>query len=551
MRKLLLGITLLYSLIFCYACSLTSSQDVRLLQEAIQYAEDKPEHAQMLIDSIFLPEQHLDKHAYMQYLVTRVQVGYKNFKDISTDTMIFNANAYFDAQKLNRDPFLFLSHFYTACVYREQGRDEQAIKAYKRALSIAEDEKDEAGEALVYYNIGDLYFNQNAHERAFDYYKNAVARYTKDTTKMLIALQAAGRSALLIGQIDTAMLFFDKSIDMAEKTLNKAEQAKSLHSKSVAYHEAHRFQEAIPLLVKAKTIDPDSASVTRYNLNLARTYLALGKIDSASYYTHQLEDSIGHLSDRHLKSAVSEFLAELYSNQANYPLAIRYLQIKDSCNMQIMQQTNVEQLANAEHRYDLATKETQLNQERARTYRLGLVLAVCSFAILIILGLGVYLHIRHKRQKKESLRLKQQAATNQCLMAVYGNYVSNITLFKDTIENLIVKYTRAGNKEVFVGYQKIRQLVDTMDSKINIGNASIIKDYLTGSSLLKDSEIKQLKSDDQLLVALLHAKVKHIETAGLLRITKHALTSRKSRLRNKLVRMGIKENIINKIFKPN
>lgn len=548
MRKLLPGILLISLSCLFNACRTSYSPDVNLLNKATSLVETDPKQALKLIDSIFMPEHKLNKEQYMRYVVTRVQVYYKNYRDISTDILIFKARDYFQA--FPSDPFNFLSHFYTGCVYREQQRFDLAILAYKEALSIAKQADNRLNEGLVYYNIGNLYYNQLAYREAWNNYKNAAVKYQGDTTKTLISLEAAGQSALLFGKMDSAMLFFNKAIDLASKTTNRAEKAKSFQSKAVAYYEDAQYQKAIPLLLKARSIDPDSSAVVRYNLNLARTYLAMNKQDSARFYTLHLQKSLPDISDVHLKAAISEFLADLYVDQGNYPLAITYLRVKDSCNLRILQKTNVQQLADAEKKYDLATKASLLSQERARSYRLGLIIAVCGFVIIGITGFGAYLQVKHKRARIEGLRLKQQAASNECLLSVYRNHIGNVATLKDRIENLIIRYTRSGVKDVFDGYEKISQAVNSMDAKMHAGYENFVRDYLNTLSLLSEQQVSQLKLEEQLLLTLLHARCSHMEIARLLQIKKHALTTRKARLREKLEKIGVKENCLINIFNP-
>ena len=59
-----------------------------LLTQAQQVVDNHPDSALQLIDSIFYPEKSLKEKDYMSYLVTRVQARYKNYTDVSNDTLI-------------------------------------------------------------------------------------------------------------------------------------------------------------------------------------------------------------------------------------------------------------------------------------------------------------------------------------------------------------------------------------------------------------------------------------------------------------------------------
>ncbi len=540
---------ILFTLIIGFFYSCTSQPEApKLLREASKLAENNPVEAMNLIDSIADPENSLTKEQYMQYLVTRVQVYYKNFRDISRDTLIFEARDYFRRKRNNYSNLRFLSYFYSGSVYREQQRNNLAINEYKHALTIAEEESNKPQQAFVHYNIGNLYFEQHAYQTALDYYKKAVINYKSDTAKILISLAAAGQSSLLLGERDSALTYFDQALQLTREIGNKSEEAKSLQNKAVTLYEQRNYQDAIPLLQEAVKIDPDSSEVARYNLNLARTYKSLGVQDSVTFYVRELEKSMDKIPDLYFQSAVSKFLADVYIDKGDYPTAINYLQIRDSCIRQIAKNTNVKELASAEREYDLAKKESLLAKEKMRSYRLGLIVTICCL-IIVITGSGLfYQNLKHKRQKEENLRLQQQASQNECLVAVYRNHIGNVGSFKNQVDNLIVSYSRRGVEDASVGFEKIKNAVDEMETKIQTGYSTFITDYLHTLSILSKEQIEILKSEDQLLITLLQARYSHAEIAGLLRVTNHALTTRKSRLKDKLQRIGLQESQINRIF---
>lgn len=118
MKKRLYQIVITATVVCFTACN-PQPEAPTLLQQAQAVIETHPDSAMQLIDSIFYPEGTLEKKHYMQYLVTRVQARYKNFRPVAEDTLIFKVRDYFTAHDKDLKQST-LAWFYSGCVYREQ-----------------------------------------------------------------------------------------------------------------------------------------------------------------------------------------------------------------------------------------------------------------------------------------------------------------------------------------------------------------------------------------------------------------------------------------------
>ncbi|GEM_PF-775571 len=556
-----LGLYIFISIFILSSCSPKSgAQD--LLEKAKDLAENRPDSAVRFIDSILTPLNSLDKELYMEYLVTKVQLYYKNSRDITQDTLIFEAKDYFDETGHNNSDMNFLSHFYSGCLHRENNHFDKAIIEYKCALSIAEREKMTSRQGLVFYNIGDLYFERRSYSKALQYYQSAIINYQSDPTRQLFSLQSAGQACLLKGEIDSAFMYFDSAIDLSRRSGDKSEEAGCLQNKAVALYEQGNYKSAIPLFLSAKNIDPEPEENVRYNLNLARAYNSLGKQDSSEFYTNELKSSFKKIENVYFKKSAAEFLANRCMSDGNYTDALQYLHLKDSCLQQIMDITNVHELALAEQRYDMASKEMQLAITRGDNYRLGLIIVTISLFSAIVTAVSIYFGLKQKSQKYELAKqedeiqtqkrefneLQQEKRKNEFINSIFRNYISNIASFKYQINNIVVGYSGNAKKDPAEGFAKIKKNVDSMENGIQKGYSSIISDYFRLFKIIDDSYIDQLKSEEKLLLTLICEKYGNSEIAGLLQIKSHALTVRKSRLKDKLQKLGVSEDNILEIF---
>ena len=218
-----------------------------LLEQAEALMENRPDSAMRLVDSIFYPEKNLRKPQYMQYLVTRVQARYKNYRPVHEDTLIFTARDYFVA-KGKAPRRITLAYFYSGCVHRERKEYDKAMQQYKTAEEYAARTGDADLRGLVRYNMGDLLAEQGLHAEALEQYRTAESLYRQSPVnpeeKQARCLAATGRMFLLLGEQDSAFAAFHKGLELAETSGNSELQSLLAQNLSVGYKESGQYAEA-------------------------------------------------------------------------------------------------------------------------------------------------------------------------------------------------------------------------------------------------------------------------------------------------------------------
>lgn len=235
MRIVFYGILVISIILSSSGCN-SRSEALSLLREARRIIEINPESALLLLDSIADPGE-LSGTDHMEYRVRIVQARYKNSIPVSGDTAIFEARDYFSQRTGNNWELSFLSYFYSGCVYREQQQYGRAVKEYKQALTIAQQHNDEAQQAFVLYNIGDLYFDKRSYEQALTYYKQAADKYKDDSDRKLVSLRAAAQASLLSGNSDSAFVYFETGLNLAKEQDDKSQEALFMQNMAIAFFE--------------------------------------------------------------------------------------------------------------------------------------------------------------------------------------------------------------------------------------------------------------------------------------------------------------------------
>lgn len=374
-----------------------------LLRQAEQLAETNPDSAMLLIDSIFYPEKSLNREQYMNYLVTRVQVRYKNSRDIDGDTLVFDAARYF-AQKGKDPKQTARAQFYSGCVRREQNRFEPAMQYYKDAERYAERAKDTNLQGLIQFNIGDLLNMQKQYVEARKSYKLAEQLYAlmpgRAYDKQAHALSAIGRMFLLEKNPDSALFYFHKGMEPANHTEDKAIQSLLAQNLSIAYSEKAQYGDAEKYLRQSFVLNNDSSELPRYYLNFARLYSNMEQPDSAGYYTELLKQHINTLDNTYFKASAYSYLANREKKRGNYDAAFSCQNKRMQVLAHIMEERGSQSVYEALRKYDY--EQIQKQYYHTLSNRLQWIIALMG---VVIVG-GVFFTWYWVRQRKRKAEIQ-------------------------------------------------------------------------------------------------------------------------------------------------
>ena len=392
------------------SCLNPQPQAPQLLKQAQALIDTRPDSAMRLIDSIFYPEASLRKPQYMQYLVTRVQARYKNYRPVAEDTLIFAARDYF--VRKGKDPRqTTLACFYSGCVYREQDNFDKAMQQYKKAEQYAAKTDDVDLQGLVQYNMGDLLAEQGLHAQALEKYKEAEKFYSRSPTnpeeKQAGCLEAIGQMFLLSGENDNALSAFYRGIELAKLSENKAVQSQLHQNIGIAYREMGNYTEAERHLRHTLLLENDTTEAPRYYLNFAKLYLETRQADSAAFYANRLRQSVEKLDDPYFKASAYAFLAENARGNADYNDAFSYLQQSRNIIVDITEKQLQQSVYEIQQKYDF-DKARERHYHQLSVYKSWLL---ALLAVLLVAVAGFAWHFI--RQKNRLLNMYQTIDTLQ------------------------------------------------------------------------------------------------------------------------------------------
>ena len=421
MKRILYIIFICIIPFFFSACNNPQPKASIMLQKAEQLIDEYPDSALLLIDSIFYPEKSLNNEDYMRYLVRLVQAKKKTDNQISEDTLIFMARDFFTRK--DKDPHITaLSWYYSGCIFRENRELEDAMDYYKTAFTYAEKTGDVALQGLIIYNIGDLLVEQGLYKDALKSYKESTQLYCSNPEKLITCFGAQGRMFTLIEEYDSAIVYFQRGLDLADSVDNRTLQSVLAQNISIVYRTTKQYDKAIDYLNQSFYLYNDSSRILRYYLNLTRIYSDMGQSDSAYWYSAKLKNQVdNHRGDMKLQASIFQVLASVERYNGNYDEAFKYQDKYTTAIEKITEERLEQSVYEVQRKYDY---------EIMRNHHIQRISSLQSWVILMLIAIviGVALFSWYTlKQKTEYLKTQQLIEILKGISADLKKYLESKT----------------------------------------------------------------------------------------------------------------------------
>lgn len=474
MRFRFMFIRSLYAFILFMAGCGQQNLDLLLLQKARILADNYPDKALKLIDSISSPKTSLNREQYMHYLVAHTQIYYKNHLPIEGDTLIFHAVNYY--QKNSNNPKqTSLAYFYAGNVMREQKKYDVTMEYYKNAEKYALLSRDASTIGLISFNMGDLLSEQGGYRKALNKYQKAASYYKQYPDKLAYSYSSIGRMYLFSQNPDSAFLFFHKGLKIAEDLGGINLRRQLTESLSVAYEQTKEYRDSQKYLWQSLSLNTDITRLPRYYLNFALLYSKMSLDDSTRYYTEKLKKELPTIKDNYLKSSILDHLISYEKKSNRISTAFDYQADRMKVLYQIMKEREKQSIYKIEKKYNYE----QITKEyfEALTIKQQWIILLMG---IVILG-GVSFLIYNTRQKNK-------------LHAIEGK-IETLNGMKLDLESMVQKKQRDLRRTILWRFDITKKLIK-LNKEINKNN-KIISD---SNSLLKRFNIivyGEYSSDEQ------------------------------------------------------
>ena len=446
-----------------------------------------PDSALMLLEQIENKE-NLSRKDKAHYYLLLTEAEDKTYVTHTTDSLISIAADYYEkTDDLGRKAKAW---YYKGRINQDLGHPLKAQEYYLKALRDEEKIEDHALLGRIHNHIGMLYAYQKVYEKALPFQKKAVENFhlLSDSTGQVFALRDLGRTFLMLGHQDSAIICNQKAIALMRKRI-----IPSVYTELAGFYiDRQRLEEAHGLLrTSLQNVAKPQAKYPVY-LVLGELYKKSGQIDSACFYLQACINSAPLPETRagglfHLK----EIALEKGQWEQAALLSKQYELLKDS----IEQGKNAESIRNVQAFYSYNEIEQDLWEARLYASKQKSFYSLLITACLFLLTVALLRFIHYRRERKSLL---QRLKANEEQIQRNEQPLKNISDVKDSLQNEIQIYK---TKERQLSKEKDEQLKRTNEEirqKImQLEKLSHTKDELEKNLLTLRSENSNLKKREQ------------------------------------------------------
>lgn len=389
-----------YLFLFClltgillFSCQKDNPQGKLLTQSQDKLVNNKPEIALNLLASIPNPEK-MDKESYMQYIVIFVGAKYETKADITKDTLIFEAQRYFNK---NEDlKYTVLANYYTAQLYDESGNFPKALESYMLAVNAADKSNNDflAGKSLN--NIGYIYYGQLLFDSAIVNYKKALQHYNKIENvdkRKLKTFTNIGLAYESDNGLDSAYVYFQKGLDLAKQTGNRLEESQLYQNLGLVSLGKGEDEKAIEYFKSVLAMDiTANEQIRQINLQLLKIYNKKQDLQSAQKYAVLVTANLSEVTYKYTIKRMYAALTDYYRQSGDYKKALEYSDLEKVTNDEIETEKEVSALLEADKNYYLGQKDEEVQLFKSETYIIFIVLGAVLGIVLLFVFLGWRTH---------------------------------------------------------------------------------------------------------------------------------------------------------------
>lgn len=409
MRTEIIGLVFLSSL-FITSCQKQAVKVELILQKAEALIEQHPDSSLVLLEEIPDP-QSLKKSLYYKYFLVQIQAKYKNYKDITADTLVFAIRDYY--KNRNKPEETALATFYCGRVYQEQNKFEDALQAFLDTEQQLEQSKNFNLKGLCQNAIGYLYYKQHLNDKATIRFTSASEYFyqAQNYKDQIISIKFIGNSLLVSGKTDSAFIYYNKGLGMADKYKIESEQIAIRQGLGVAYRELGSYEQAIYFFKQAMTFSTDSLNNAQLTANLARVYELLNKNDSTIYYLQKALTYLPQKQQNYLIANIYATWSAIEEKDNNYIEALEKYKLYNKHLAQIISDNKNDAILEIEGKYNFQLIENnnkQLLVERQRLLLFSLMLLLISALLILWFYKKAVTHDKELREAEHKILQMQE-----------------------------------------------------------------------------------------------------------------------------------------------
>lgn len=381
------------------SCQFQAKKVEPSLQQAESLLESQPDSALVILNEISNPLS-LRKSLYYEYYLLQIQAKYKNYQDITADTLVFEIRDYY-ANKDNIEKAA-LSTFYSGRIFQERKDYKNALKQFFDTRQVLLHSNNLNLKGLCQNAIGDMYSKQLLEEKAIIEYKLSREYFhqAEEFKNEIITCNLIGNCLLIKGKTDSAFVYYNEALDLATKYGFHKEQASIRMNMGVAYREIGNWQKAENHFKQALDYSTDSVYRAKLASNFADIYQQQGKNDSAIVYLQKALNYLPREQNNFVAATIYKRWSAAEEDKKNYAEALEKHKLYSKHVAKIIKENENAAFLEMEKKYNFQLIENQNKQLLIDKQRILLL----SLALLLILALIILLMLRRSFLKEQKLK---------------------------------------------------------------------------------------------------------------------------------------------------
>ncbi len=422
-----------------------SAQIAEMINETQRIYRNEPERALQLVDKA-LSHASADNLEMLQSRAYSLKGVVLKNKGMFPEAIESHLNSLRINEKLDVKNAMATNYNDIGIIYKTMGEYDEALDSYLKANAICEELNLVRGRIMTLNNIGTIYEAKNEFDNAVLYYNRAFKDAVKEGIEdaQAIVLNNLGEIYAQHGKRDIAQDYFRRTLALDKKT---GDEIGSIYSM----------------------------------LNIAGTYIGSKKFDSAAYFYKEAEAKALDFGATQLLTFIYGGMTELYKEKGDFKNAFEISLKLQKVNDSLYNETRMQQLSEAETRYEAEKKDQeiallrqeQLLKELSIQQHQAERIALIS---LIVLGAMIiwYLFKRNKvRQnelfnkqllKQKELHLKtivetQESEQKRIAKDLHDGIGQTLSGIRLAMENISLKLVEKNLEEG----AKVSELTNTLD----------------------------------------------------------------------------------------
>ena len=553
-RSLFIGLLLLVMA----SCTPTTREARRMARRAERLADTLPDSTLRLIDSVLRMEAYFGERERMELVMLQGDLLFGHhdtsagsipplmddeyFDDkpfFSTSPELERAAAYF-ARKKKYDRAATAA-LYSGFVQQHYGENKIAMQSFKDAERYGEMAGDSLAVAMAQSLMGKMLYDDYMNSEAIIMFKSANDGFGRHLTEKALVLNMMSVCHILQKDHENAEKCLQQGLELAEKCHSDKVKCKVLNNYSVLYRMQGKYDQAIGCLMRMKeNYCFDEGKMFMYYLNMGKTYMAAGEMDSASVYFQCMENRLPTIRIKEdTKISAYGSLSQFAKNTGNDSLALQYREMHEKLLYGVMKEKQEQVIYRIQRQYDHESLQNMMSQKLKRSQY------AIEIGILLLFGMAaLFLYHSAKRSKKEAeinANLFHFMQQNEALKRHHEEYCNMDFDKSQTISDLLVSkfnamqkieylaknpndksYLRELENEVFGGRNHWEAMMDVFDKLYPDFRATLKEKYPDMTDLERN------------VILLSRYKLTRTEEAALLGISTSVLDKVRGKVRKEL-----------------